>query len=82
MLIELLAELLNEGWEPNWSNGNEPKWYPYFEMGKSGLGFSYSHYDCWGTFASVGSRLAFKTEALAKYAGTQFEDLYKQLLNK
>lgn len=42
----------------------------------AGLVDSYSYWRASGTNANAGSRLCFKTSALAKYAGRQFSDLW------
>ena len=76
----IIVRALNEGWKPNWEDGNEKKWFPWFVY-KSGFGFSYTDYDHWDTNTHVGSRLCFKTEELAKYAATQFESIYNDYLN-
>ena len=78
--LEIIVEALNEGWEPNWNNNNEYKYYPWFKQSPSGFGFSGTSYDYWFTRASVGSRLCFKTRELSNYAGTQFEDIYKDFM--
>ena len=44
-----------------------------------GLVFSYAVYASSGSGASYGSRLAFKTEELAEYAGKQFAELFADL---
>ena len=75
----IICKALNEGWTPDWENTNQYKWFPWFNM-KGGFGFSFSPCTYPGTCASVGSRLCFKTEALANYAGKQFESIYKNLL--
>ena len=79
--VSLIAKALNEGWKPNWDDSSEYKYYPWFDMRGSaaGSGFSYSLYGGSYTAAGVGSRLCFKSAALAMYAGTQFEEEYKQL---
>lgn len=41
-----------------------------------GLVYSYAYYASSTSFADVGSRLAFKSEALAEYAGKQFAELF------
>ncbi|GHM98819.1 hypothetical protein WSM22_03090 [Cytophagales bacterium WSM2-2] len=79
-ILKMLAVSLNEGWTPDWNNYNEGKYYPYFEMGGSS-GFLFHDYDCWTSHSSVGSRLCFKTSELAKYAGIQFTDVYKQFMS-
>jgi hypothetical protein len=79
--IKLIAKVLNEGWTPDWTNSNETKYYPWFEMGSpSGGGFSC--YDCarWNSFSGVGSRLCYKSRDLAIYAGKHFTDIYKDFL--
>lgn len=78
--LKIIAEVLNEGWKPDWSNCNEYKYYPYFEAKKSGFGFSGTYCAYWSTGTTVGSRLCFKTRELAIYAGKQFEDIYNDFL--
>ncbi len=75
----IIARALNEGWEPNWQDSTERKWYPYFSLA-SGFAFSNSIFDWTGTFSRSSSRLCFKTEELARYAGTQFIELYKEYI--
>lgn len=74
--IKVIVKALNAGWTPNWDNGSEYKYFPYFDM-RSGSGFSYATYAYWYSITIVGSRLCFKSSELAKYAGTQFTDIYK-----
>jgi len=77
----IIIRALNEGWQPDWENSNEYKYYPWFKM-KSGFGFSVTYfvYSRTVTYAGVGSRLCFKTSELAEYAGKQFENIYKDYL--
>lgn len=76
--LKLVARALNEGWEPDWSDSDQPKYYPWFNMERSASGgFSYNDCDHNWTYSTVGSRLCFKSADLAKYAGTQFKDLYE-----
>ncbi len=81
---EIIIHVLNEGWEPNWDNSNEYKWYPYFDMRTSGSAGGFSFAVCYYVLTSsyVGARLVLKTEALAKYAGTQFLHIYKVWMTK
>ena len=74
----IIAKSINGDWVPDWTNWDQYKYYPWFKMGSpSGGGFSYHGYVTWDTSSLVGSRLCFKTREQAKYAGKQFEDLYK-----
>ena len=77
--VKLIVSALNEGWTPDWSDSNENKYFPWFKMGSpSGAGFAYDDCDYWDSDSIVGSRLCFKSSELAKYAGTQFNDIYKE----
>lgn len=79
MKLTIIAKALNEGWQPDWTDSNQYKYYPWFKY-KSGFGLSCDVYDIWITNTTVGSRLCFKTAELAKYAGEQFADLYNDFL--
>ena len=79
--LKVIARALNQGWVPNWSDTNERKWHPWFNAtGSSGFGFSASGYDHWYSATCAGSRLCFISEALANYAGRQFESVYKEFM--
>lgn len=75
----IIARALNEGWEPNWADSNEYKYYPWMKY-QAGSGFSDSYCAYSHTCTSVGSRLCFKTRELAEYAATQFKDIYNDFL--
>ena len=79
--IKLIAEALNEGWTPDWSNGEWDKWYPWFDFNDSSSAgrFSFDGSADQDSLSNVGSRLCFKSEELADYAGTQFLELYREL---
>ena len=79
--LKLIAKALNEGWTPDWSNGEWDKWYPWFDMDDSSSAgrFSFRGSDDRHSGSFVGSRLCFKSDELADYAGTQFLELYREL---
>lgn len=78
--MTIIAKALNEGWETDWSDSNQYKYYPCFDMRKSASGgFSYYCCDSWFTYSTVGSRLCFKSRELAEYAGKTFLDIYETL---
>ena len=77
----IIAEALNEGWQPDWNNSDQWKYYPWFEVEAdeqrpAGFGFSYAYYGLWHSCTNVGSRLCFKSRELALYAGKEFGQLY------
>jgi hypothetical protein len=79
------AEALNEGWEPNWNNPKEDKYYNYFwvdadKKRPAGFGFTDAHTGWTGTSADVGARVIFKTSTLAIYARVQFKEWYQDML--
>ena len=78
-MLKVIAEALNEGWTPDWSNGEWDKWYPWFKMDDSSSAGRFSFGDAVDRYSAsdVGSRLCFKSKDLATYAGTQFLDIYK-----
>ncbi len=83
--LTVIARALNEGWQPDWNNSTQAKYYPYFKYngggsGSSGFGLSDYGYVCDGTYTGLGSRLVFKSAELATYAGTQFTDIYNDFL--
>ena len=73
----IIARALNEGWTPDWSDSNQYKYYPWFDM-SSGSGLAFGGYGNWRSGSGVGSRLCFLTSEDAKYAGTKFKDLYEE----
>ena len=77
----VIAEALNEGWQPDWSDSNEKKWIPWFKV-SSGFVFYDAYCDYSYADAGNGARLCFKTEALAEYAGRQFIDIWNKILLK
>ena len=78
-----IAEAWNkeDGFVPNFSNWNQSKWFPWFKYDKSTARFVYAFTDDTPTsaYASVGSRLCFKTPKRAEQFGKQFEDLYNEI---
>ena len=76
-ILMVIFEAINDGWEPDFSNHNQAKYYPWPWVSSSGFGFSDSgyYYDC--TFTRVGSRLCTDTSDKALYIAEQFKDLYQ-----
>ena len=80
--IKAITKSLNEGWKPDWNNSNEKKWYPWFKLSSGGFVFDDAGYCCSVAGAGHGSRLCFKSEELAEYAGKQFIDIWIDIIQK
>lgn len=76
--VELICEVLNEGWIAKPYDTDQYKYYPYFQV--KGSAFMFFDYYSWCQNTYVGSRLCFKNAELATYAGNQFIDIYNRLL--
>ncbi|GGC14579.1 hypothetical protein [Dyadobacter sediminis] len=78
--LTVIAKCLNDGWEPDWHDNTQHKYYPHFIWGESRLGFMY--YNCgWTTcYTAIHSRFVFKSHELAEYAGKQFLSIYFDLI--
>ena len=78
----IIAEAINEGWTPDYSDTDLPKYFPYFEVEateeqKGGIGFSFYGYDYGYALSNTGSRLCFPDRDKALYFGETFADLFK-----
>ena len=51
-----------------------------FAYANGGVSFAYSSCDAANVHASIGSRLAFKSEELAEYAGKQFVEIFSDFI--
>ncbi|MFZ4569722.1 MAG: hypothetical protein ACOYM0_01170 [Bacteroidales bacterium] len=81
----IVFEAINNGWTPDWTNWNQYKYYPWFEVKatkalSSGFGFSHSDYRYTRATTAVGSRLCTDTSDKAKYIAKQFEQEYQDFL--
>jgi len=71
----IVVDVLNDGWKPNWSD-DEYKWELYLDL--SGAGFRLGTVANRFSLSFVGSRLVFKSKAIALHAAKYFEDLFKE----
>lgn len=78
--LVIIAKALNEGWTPDWHNGNWDKWFNWFNMtGSASSGrFSFDDSDYRRSNSNCGSRLCFKSKELAQYAASQFLEIYQK----
>lgn len=75
--LKIIAQVINEGWYPNWKDNQQWKYFPYFDMER---GFSYHGTNCRNTFMTVPSALYLKTRELAYFMGNYYNDLYKDFM--
>ncbi len=75
--LTIIIRALNEGWEPDWADWDQYKYYNWFYVDRASAAFRFDITYYTSTNTNVGSRLCFKSRALAAYAAKQFEDLYK-----
>jgi hypothetical protein len=82
--LTIITRALNEGWEPDFSDCKQLKYWNwvYVKSGaNAGFAFVYSTYaPSTTTRADTGSRLCFKSEKLAMFAGKKFRDIYFEYL--
>lgn len=66
---------------PDFSNSMQDKWFPWFVYDKGAAGFvsAHTHHAPSSTYATIGSRLCFKTRNRAIQFGKQFVGLYNQV---
>jgi hypothetical protein len=79
--LKVISKALNGGKHMDYTDEDEYKYYPWFNAVGSSDGFSYRGYGYVASTSSVGSRLTYKTSDIAKYAGTQFLDIYNKYIN-
>lgn len=73
--IELIKEVVNQGWIEDWNNNNEYKYYPWFNFASGGFRFDASGSDC----SDFCSALAFyKTKKISDFVGKTFLKEYKE----
>lgn len=70
-----------DGFEPDFSNTSQYKYFPWFVYDNGAAGFVCAATDCTATSASaaIGSRLCFKTRERAMQFGKQFIDLWNDV---
>ena len=77
--LVIITKALNEGWMPDWHNGEWDIWMNWFNMSSSSSGrFSFFCSVLQRSYSCCGSRLCFKSEELAQYAAKQFINTYKK----
>ena len=82
MKIEIVVEALNEGWEPDFSNHNQYKYFPWFEVTSESV-FRFYVCSCDCSFIGFSSALYYKSSTLAEHGAKIAYNEYKEYyLNK
>lgn len=70
-----------DGFEPDFSNTSQYKYFPWFvyDNGAAGFVYAYSNNAAANADANIGSRLCFKTRERAMQFGKQFIDLWNDV---
>jgi hypothetical protein len=79
--LKRIAKALQQGWKADYSDGSQRKWYPWFVWERKGFRFSDSHCAYGRANTTVGPRLCFATEELARYFGEQFIEIHNEHLS-
>jgi len=79
-LLSMIFEAINDGWEPDYSDFDQKKYYPWAWVSSSGLGFDAALYDCAYSYTIVGSRLCTDTSEKARFIFETFPELWKHWL--
>lgn len=74
----IIADVLNDGHKFDWNSYSEEKWYLWWWMNKPGFRLDVAY--CVYAYSVVGSRLCFRTKAIAEHAAKHFKPLYKDLM--
>ena len=78
-ILKLIVSAYNNNEKPDFSDWNQSKYEPWFDMENSSAGgFACIDYDHWLTYTGIGSRLCYSSRELAEYAGKQFKDIYEE----
>lgn len=74
----IIVDVLNDGHKFNWETWEEEKWVLWWWMNKPGFRLSAASYA--DSTSAVGSRLCYRTKALALHAAKHFKSLYQDLM--
>ena len=80
--METIVEAVNEGWEPNWTDDDEPKWIPQFRTPCIDLNFAfdYSELSMVSMPAGCGEQLHLRCEKRSDYVGEKFLPIWERIL--
>lgn len=80
-VIKAVIKVLNESWQPNWSDMGQRKYTPWFDEKESGFGLSFYVTVGWNTSTCVGSRLCYASKELCEHGVKLLETYYTDFVN-
>ncbi|WP_438423094.1 hypothetical protein [Aquimarina macrocephali] len=80
IIVRAANRLANDGkeWIPDFTNSDEWKYEPWFDLEEGSSGFRCDGYADWAAGSDVGSRLCFISREVCKYIANQFIETYKE----
>lgn len=78
--LTIIIRALNEGWEADFSNNSQWKYWVYVWVDSAGFVYAYTHSAATHANAAFGSRLCFKDRETAQFAIDNFMPLYEEYL--
>lgn len=78
--LTIIIRALNEGWEADFSDHNQRKYWNYLWVDAAGFVCAYTNATASYAAAYIGSRLCFKDYATAQFAIENFKPLYEEYL--
>lgn len=78
--LTIIIRALNEGWEADFSNHSQWKYWVFVWVDSAGFVCALTYYTAAYTHALLGSRLCFKDRETAQFAIDNFIPLYEEYL--
>jgi len=78
--LKEITKAYNQGWKPDWNDGNQQKWFAWWYMDSPGFRLDGIDYVWTGSYAGSGSRLCFSSQENAQHAAGLFKDIYKTFI--
>lgn len=75
----MIVNFYNKGKQPDWDNGSQYKYYPYFKLGKNS---SYLDCNCWFSCSNFSARLCFLRKEDLLEAVEVFREQYENSRNR
>ncbi len=73
-----LQDYFNDGWVPNWKDGNERKWWPYFVKRAGSWAFHRSDFSVGSSAGRVGF---YRIEEISNFVGRNYLTEYEEYLD-